>query len=293
MIVKYDNTVSEEERVFHNVKKYTIGKYETFVECENADFEHLSPPIIFVIAESCDPAFAHWIYETFIFILKDFQYYKNKYGDIWCHYCVQKTYRNFFVNKMGIPDEKISVEFPLPKNNICIFPPKIDLHDNVKYIKIIESTHLLPDLYPLQLEKNIDVLIMPRQTKENYPNNDRQYRGVKNIHEILSKKYSCSLLETDNVKDLDTQVNLLKRSKIVIVTYGSPYFVNCVFMKNQMIVLLGTYQEQYTRFKWVEATDNFIRDNNKKFMHINLDNVDYSKFAEDISREIEIYLSSN
>jgi hypothetical protein len=79
---------------------------------------------------------------------------------------------------------------------------------------------------------------MPRQIKENFVGNERTY----NIEDILSKVADVPdslVLNTDNIKSLQEQIDLVNSSKNIILTGGSPYFFNGMISNNANIIVLG------------------------------------------------------
>jgi len=97
-------------------------------------------------------------------------------------------------------------------------------------------------------------LFLPRQTKENYKPNDRSYNTI-DISEHLVKD-TDHILHTDTITEIKIQMDFLNLSKNVIVTSGSPYFVNGLFCKNSNIIALDHFV--------IHQIENFIK---LKYIH--------------------------
>jgi hypothetical protein len=104
----------------------------------------------------------------------------------------------------------------------------------------IYTNNLLTYFNQYEYEKEIDILVLPRQK------NDNNYHHRKsNIIDIINNISNSNnkILNTDEITDLREQIKYVKQSKIIIMPEGSVFFVNGLFSKNSKIIILGNYME--------------------------------------------------
>jgi hypothetical protein len=227
---------------YNNVKEINWKNYDCF-EIERHNTDKLSTSTILVIDCFWDDAFAHWVFESAIFLPffnQDFIYLRKS-----------RTYKTLFCKFFKI--DKIIYE--LPEANICMIPTMLPLYTslNVKDCPPIYK-YLVDNLfskfkgeYPILY----DYVIMPRQTKENYKGNDKKVDLVK----IISRLPDAFVLHTDLITDLDEQIRLVNSGKTIIVTDGSPFQVNGMFSRNRNIIVIGmqtVYQAlEFPKIKYI------------------------------------------
>ena len=108
-----------------------------------------------------------------------------------------------------------------------------------------QLTIFLNDLKLSDYEKMINTLIMPRQSKENFKPNDRTINMDYNWPNAV-------ILNTDTVTNLINQIELIIKSKNIVLTYGSPFFVNGLFAKNSNIIVLGDNFKHHEVFPYLQ-----------------------------------------
>lgn len=258
MKFSFENQNGEKIEIIDNVKSYFIGKQKTDIETFDSQPDESRKYFLCIENVECG-AFGHWILESFVFLLKYLREIKDKY-DLMVHLKEPKKFKYLFLNKIGITDDLIFTE-ELSENNTCIFPPGVTVHNQINYFKITNLLPSLKSLYTIPHEKEIDVLVMPRQKKENYVYNDRVYIGLEDIHLELSKKYKSVILNTDEITNLDDQLKLLKMSKVIIATFGSPFIINGIFCENSTIICCG-HDGDFRAFNSFFHTLEFIRYHN-------------------------------
>ena len=190
--------------------------------------------------ETCSQdAFGHWVFESAIFFPLYFEL-KEKYPKLKILLKEQKNYKNLFFNHFGI--EGLSYELKLP--NTVIFP---------KFIHLSAIRNEFLSRFPLQeflshllkncptLEKDIPILFLPRQSKENCYKNDRvcDYTDI--------PEHTSMIYNTDTTTVLQDQINLVRRAKTIILDYGSSFSVNGMFAENSRIIVLGIF-DHHTKY---------------------------------------------
>jgi hypothetical protein len=188
-----------------------------------------------------DTAFGHWTLEASIFLVL----YKK----------LQKIIPNIklYIDNNRCFKESILKAFDISKNDIVyeiskdphIFylPERIStncMDFNSKYEIYITNFVNCLESKIISKDKDIDILFLPRGKKENFIGNDRQIINQNNIENFLKDKYNAIVFNADNATDnFIDQVHLIKRAKIIILTYGAAFFVNSLFLDNCNIIVLG------------------------------------------------------
>lgn len=246
-----------------NVVKYDIENFNTWtidtstIECDSNIQYYL------IIDTFFHDALGHWVFESAIY-LKLFLELKKDYPNLKVHLKEKKNYKEFFIQYFGIDRNDIS--YKLESSNISIFPLPISC------LNIKENNHLFQEYvddlfkhFSFTLEKEYDILLSPRGRLENYKNNDRIVNTT-DIENNLRNMSNTTIMYTDELKDLKTQVELVKKSKTAIITDGSPFMVNSMFAKNSKIILLGNmfkdqmkiYEKKYYIFQKICENNDVI-----------------------------------
>lgn len=205
-------------------------------------------------------AFFHWIAECAIY-LPFYLKLKEDIPDLKIVFKEKKTYHNYICDYFGIDNNNI--EYSLNDNNICYFPLPIsalnenDICDDYKKYVDIFLSYFQNKI--MSVNKNIDILILPRQTKENYKANDR----ISNVTDIINNVNNPIILNTDDITDISVQINKIKESKTIIISDGSPYLFNGLFAFNSKIIVLGNDVKQHlNNFIKLKYFNNIIQNNN-------------------------------
>jgi hypothetical protein len=110
---------------------------------------------------------------------------------------------------------------------------------SVNYFKHIEAfrKHFIKE----DIHKDIDVLYLKRSSKENYKHNFRHFINFEEVVQMLTNE-GCQILDIDTLNDLQSQINLVRRAKILIIEQGSATTINAGwFAENSQIILLNDY----------------------------------------------------
>jgi hypothetical protein len=273
----YDNNTTSNDNIIE--KKYYQNKYNIFrvnnvlkYEIENFNTWTVETSTIGVISTSnyyliidtfFHDAFGHWVFESAIY-LKLFLELKKEYPNLKLHLKGKKKYKVLFVEYFGINIDDIV--YNLEPSNTCIFPLPISC------LNIKENNHLfreyVDDLFThfsFTLEKEYNILLSPRGRLENYKNNDRIINTT-DIENNLQTMSNTLIMYTDELNDLKTQIDLVKKTNTVVITDGSPFMVNGMFAKNSKIILLGdmfksqmeVYQKNHYIFQKIAENNEII-----------------------------------
>jgi len=244
-------------KIVNNVIKYSYQDFDKWViDTHNSSTE--GRPYFLIIDTLYHEAFGHWVYESAIYLLL-FLELKLKYPTIKLHLQGHKEYKRLFCEHFGI--SKNDIVLTLPSNNICIFPLPITAHSKRTicddYMAQVDAfcKHIQSSISTIQV-KHINTLLMPRQKKENYAGNDREY-NIEDISKSIKDEPSTMILNTDTIKTLQEQIELVSSSKNIVLTGGAPYFVNGIISENANIVVLGAshhtaHIREYVKIKYID-----------------------------------------
>lgn len=233
-IHKYENVCSYSYA--HCKSELSINVYSTENEVNNDDIQ-----TYFIFDCPGTDALIHWIAECFIFYPFLIQITKT-YPNIKILTTNKKKYVRSTFRFFHIDNEIVDT---IHKTNICFFPPVVSLNDlsvltdvYSKYIQLyIENVNLKLSYYNLPTNK---ILLLPRNSKDNYKNNDRIIPGIEDIEENILD-IGGVVLNTFQLNNLSIQWEIVANSDIIILDFGSSFFFNCMFLKNKKIILLNNW----------------------------------------------------
>ena len=224
-------------------------------------------------------AFGHWVLEVAIFL----GIYKNLKKQIPNLKLYMPNFRHFkmaFLNAFDIPKDVIAET--IQPNNTCFFTDRISHNDSVfneTYKVYLDNFISYFHSNVEKIQKDIDLIYMPRGRRENYVENDRRITNEDNIELLLKDKYNSIVFNADNApENFIDQVKLINRAKIVVLTYGSAFFVNGCMLKNCKILVLDKIESQFN-YPYMRFLRDYIAENNtinfipKEQLH----NLDYIK----------------
>lgn len=275
-------------KIVDNVKDYSYVDYDKWLintrDNHNKE-EHVNHYLI--IDTLHNDAFGHWVYESAIYLLL-FIELRRLYPQIKLHLHCHKEYKRLFYEHFGIDKTEVTIE--LNPNNRCIFPLPITAHNKdticQDYITQVDAfcRHIQSSVSKIA-NKNISILLMPRQTKENYIGNDRSY-NIEHISDKLAKEQNSMILNTDNIHTLQDQIELVNSSKNIILHGGAAYFFNGMISNNaNLVVLDATHHidqlKQYVKLKYsdyivqmrntvhnISNSDSFRYDDIKEYLEL-------------------------
>ena len=184
-----------------------------------------------------DEAFSHWTYESGIY-LHVFNKLKEKYPAIKLLSFRNKGFKTIQYEAYGI----LPVTTIESHKNKIIFIKNCSQADHTEcelYLTHVRRWYsYLKSLRPT-VEKDIDILYLPRSSTENY----REISEIKNIQYNLINTFNnyngATIYYTDKTYNMADQVELIRKSKIIIVSEGGNVLVNAYFAKNSHIIVLG------------------------------------------------------
>ena len=267
------DTYIDSYRIFHvdNVRTIDIVdradyswdiEYDTEITSGDKDY-------YFYIEQVYQDVFGHWVFESAI-NLPLFKKLKSIYPELKLLIFKNniKKYKKLFCNSFKIDESDIIYSIQNP-NNTIIFPGAISMADhsllNVYNNYVINFKNALTCDIPINVNKDISILYMPRGTTENYIANDRTIAVQKELIEHI-KSINNSLVyfgdaQTENFAD---QIKLIKRSNILIVSEGSAHSVNGLFSENSKIIVVGDFNRNDTNNPRPDLIiQNMINNNNK------------------------------
>jgi hypothetical protein len=256
--------------IIENVIHYSLIDFNTY-EIEVCEKKEDLQEYYFVIDLTFHDAFAHWVYESAIY-LPIFSKLKKIYPTLKIVLKEKKQFKLLFLKFFDIMEIDIMYDADIQPNNVCLFPSPISaLNDNnitdnykqiiLKFITMFSQSSVIQPTY--------DYIILPRQSKENYKHNDRLYNMNVLYDAVSSITNNYTILHTDIIKDLQDQIKAIQPASNVILTDGSPFLVNNLFCNNQKILILDTvtqYQSSFL-FKQQYIIDTICRSNNNTYTY--------------------------
>jgi len=235
--------------------------------CENGYYSgdvDNSNNIYFIFDAPGSDAFAHWVFETCICssILVEL----NKiYPNIIVLTTNRKKYVSSYLKFLNINN---NIEYDILNiKNTCFFPPLLSLNSSdkrdlptfLKYVNIFinQIKEQIISLNPIQ------ILLLPRNSLDNYQPND--VPRIKN-EELETNIISIggTSLNTYQLNNMFIQLSIIHCSNIIILDYGSSFFVNCISIKNKKIIVLDHDNLINSQLKYVcmKTLFDIINENN-------------------------------
>ncbi len=278
---KISNVVSivcQEDGKFDWTKGYG---YQVFTQ--NLSVEQQPTNVYFILDTHNQNAFAHWVFENFVYLQLFFQV-KKSYPEAKIVLYERKDYKYLFLENNGVAREDIveakDVDFqyltlnnqPVEQRNcspnLVFFHPYASLNNQT-----IEDFHLQAILsydqfiQNLPKEKTIPILYLPRGEKENFAGLDRRYIIQKDCKELVTQ-LGGGILETDTNTDLFKQIRLVRSAKIILCDYGSNLWVNGFFSENAHILFLNIGWRQEHNIPYYGFLYSLIHEKNKNMYNI-------------------------
>jgi hypothetical protein len=229
--------------LIENVESYSYHDYDSYLINNNNKiqiFNNLQEKQYYLILDfQATDAFFHFIAESVVYFPL-FHKLKVKFPCLKIILRNKKDYHRTIGRFYNIKPEDFV--YKLDSNyNVCIFTlPIIPLNTNyLTYDFKLYSNNLINSLNTIEYEKTIDILILPRQKKENY------HGRHTDISDIINNIPSATILNTDDISELTEQIKIVKQSKIIIVLEGSAFLFNGLFAKNSKIIHLGDYTKEW------------------------------------------------
>jgi hypothetical protein len=187
-------------------------------------------------------AFSHWVFESAIF-LPDIRAQGKKVG-----LSAKKDYKLLFCKHFGFTEEDIEYTSAPRAETLTLMdaPVPPEYPERLRTFFTQFSSTVLPD---------VDFVLLPRQKKENYVNNDRPCRLTPFIDVFRTSGQSYRIVNTDEITNLQNQIDLVNSGRTVIVTDGSAALVNGMFCSGKDIYVVrdGCLEAQLPQYPMLRA----------------------------------------
>ena len=200
-----------------------------------------SKQVYFYVEQNFSEAFMHWMYESALHLVL-FKKLQVAYPNIQIICPVLKRFKRIVFTALNISNDCI-VDKINNTNNRVIFPRAISMadHSNIPLFKAYINRfkrELTLTLTPKQ--KDIDVLFIPRGSRDNFAANDRtipiQPELIRYLNYFKNTRICYADTEFDNFTD---QIEYIRRASVILLTDGSSHGVNSYFAENSKIIVIG------------------------------------------------------
>lgn len=239
-------------RCYENVSSYKPLEGPEFawqITCEKeGPPQSNAKPIYFILDAVNQAAFSHWVYESATW-LPFFIELQNHFTNCFLVIEDMKSFKKLYTRYYGISDEKLCLRKDMRQENYCFFHTYISLNDtSIPMIYFQNMIQYKQKVDSIKVQKDIPLLYLPRGTKENYVGpNDRTY-GIQNDLKEYIKQMGGTVYETDTTQNLEDQIQLVKRAKVIVLDYGSNLWVNGCFAEQSKIICLNIGWHQHPNF---------------------------------------------
>ena len=253
-----EHKITENGYIYYKIEdviNYEFDRYNSWtVNIKNIDIKN-AVNYYLIIDTVGNEAFAHWVYESSIYIPL-YHHLKKQYPDIKIVLKTKKDYKSLFLTYFNVNINDIVYNIDTNISNICFFP---NPDSSMNYQKISDNwkkyVDILFESFNECQNKIFDTSLLPRGKKENFMNIDR-FHNLKDIEDSLKKsQLSYNIMYTDNIIDLKDQIIGIQNSKKIIVTDGSAFLVNGMFCTpGTKIIVLGIVtpkQMNYPKNKYI------------------------------------------
>jgi hypothetical protein len=205
----------------------------------------------YYILDTNETAFAHWIYDSCIFIQELIELNKTN-NNIKILTKNNRKYIKSFLRFFNINNEIVN---------------SIDNYNNITYSPLIISlnfTHKNPETdkyFNYHLDNYINYIIsnvinitpyinkcvfLPRNDIDNVADYHINNKDI--IKEIIINNGGI-VLDTYHLNNIKYQFSILNNSDIIIIDYGSSFLVNCAFLKNKKIYVINNHHNYHLQMQ--------------------------------------------
>lgn len=218
--------------IVHGVTSYKFSE-DSFNEwiIERTNLIDRAP--IFLVVDLAFPAFAHWVFESAIF-LPYFKDLKISYPSLKIYFRTKRKYKKLFCKYLSIDTDDITYDIVYPCS-IIFSKPFTSLNSKRYHIihrELIQNFFLY---FQTNIKEKIILyreIILPRQVKDNFEGCDCSEPLNIVISYFRNIRTDVKILNTDDINDLTDQIDILITSKNIIVVDGSALLVNSLFAKD-------------------------------------------------------------
>jgi hypothetical protein len=241
-------------RCFQNVTEYKALEAPDF--CWSINYDSESYPmnnessIYFILDGSNHAAFSHWVYESSNW-LPFFLEVQREYPSCYLVVNQMKTFKKLYFDFYGIPQDCILVEPEIEKKNFCFFHTYTSLNDTepppIYYGNLINYERILHKSL-VDHQKEIPLLYLPRGTKENFVGVNNRAYNIQNDLKELVLSMGGTVYETDTTTNLTNQIDIIQKSTVIVLDYGSNLWVNGFFARNSKLICLNIGWNQHIQY---------------------------------------------
>ena len=262
------------------IEKYKFNKYENvlkydyvhvkpllnvYIETNIQNIDNNEKEIYYIFDCPAVDAFAHWVFESFIFY-NYFLQINQLHSNVKIVVSNKKKYVKNFFKLFNI--ENIIIDNIQSFNNICYFSPILSLNDlNIDsnlFITLINNFAYDIMNYKINNLPNVNnIIYLPRNTKDNYVPNDYIIIDSDIIEENVIN-FNGTILNTYQINNLNLQFSIINSFNTIILNFGSSFLVNCIFLKNKKIIILNYngMMSQIYHYPSINILFNYIKNNN-------------------------------
>jgi hypothetical protein len=196
-----------------------------------------------------DESFGHWVFESAVFLpdakLKGKKIMLTK----------KKTYKLMFCSYFGFNEPEI--EYGVQRHTLTLMDNPVPPEYPAMLSRFCTqfSSSVIPD---------VDFVVMPRQTKENYKPNDRPCPVTAFLDVFKTSTRTYRIVNTDDITSLQEQVDLVNSGRTIILTDGSPATVNGILASGKTIYVVrdGQLEQQIPLFPMLQLIQSEIAKRN-------------------------------
>jgi hypothetical protein len=224
----------------------------------NNNDNYKSDKSYYYILDTNETAFAHWIYDSCIFINELIELNKIN-SNIKILTKNNKKYVKSFLKFFNINNKIVNTINNF--NNITYSPLMISLNFTHKNPKTDNYFNYHLDYYINYITNNIinishtnKCIFLPRNDFENKV--EYKLNNIDIIKDIIINNGGI-VLDTYHLNNIKYQFSILNNSDIIIIDFGSSFLVNCAFLKNKKIYVINNHNSFHVQM-----------DNNPYLKHI-------------------------
>jgi hypothetical protein len=239
---------------FHNLgKKSSVTINESGIQFTPANNQASTNITLLCLDTQYKDAASHWVFESGVF-LPFFNELKKLYPNLIVYLDGLKMYKALFCQHFGVP----YVSTFIPGAEVIVpesFTLMTSSNEMGKYKTIIDNFFIIFEKHRT-ITPTLDYVILPRQKKENYINNDRVivFDQLLKFMEETGKQHT--ILNTDNLTLLESQAMSVAKGKTIILCAGAALHINSLFCQGKTIYVVGPpnmveQAEKYPKAKYL------------------------------------------
>ena len=182
----------------------------------------------------------HWVAESAIYFVV-WSKLKKIYPSLKLYSLRKKIFKEAMYAAFHIPLDDIVFSIPSARNKF-IFPHYISLADHrtpFLFMKHMSNFYKYFAVHCPTKEKTIDILYLPRGSKENSKGTERSIPVQTALIDFLSNVPNATILYTDDTNNMLDQWDIVRRAKVLIVNEGGNHGINGFMAEQSQILVLG------------------------------------------------------